>query len=90
MDEIKSYGIFVNEVTTIEVEDSNGQKVHPGDLIVLRIDTEDILCTFEGIAGGYFITKTREDGIQNRYRVKSIKKSEVVKAASKDAENKEE
>ena len=62
-----------------------------GDTIVLRIDTEDILCVFEGIKSGYFITKTYDDGIENRYRVKSIKKSKVVKAAaSQDAENKEE
>lgn len=90
MDEIRSSGIYVNEVTKIEVQDSNGRIMNPGDTIILRIDTEDILCIFEGIAGGYFITKTREDGIQNRYRVKSIKKSEIVKPASEDAKYKEE
>lgn len=84
-------GLTVNEVTRIEVSDSDGNAMRQGDTIVLRIDTEDILCVFEGIKSGYFITKTREDGIENRYRVKSIKKSKVVKAAaSQDAENKEE
>ena len=83
-------GLTVNEVTRIEVSDSEGNAMHQGDTIVLRIDTEDILCVFEGIKSGYFITKTCDDRIENRYRVKSIKKSKVVKAASQDAENKEE
>lgn len=83
-------GLTVNEVTRIEVSDSEGNAMHQGDTIVLRIDTEDILCVFEGIKSGYFITKTCDDEIENRYRVKSIKKSKVVKAASQDAENKEE
>lgn len=84
-------GPTVNEVTRIEVSDSEGNAMRQGDTIVLRIDTEDILCVFEGIKSGYFITKTCEDGIENRYRVKSIKKSKVIKtAAPKDAENEEE
>ena len=44
----------------------------------------------EGIESGYFITETCEDGIRNRYRVKSIKKSKVVKNASVDAADEEE
>lgn len=84
-------GLTVNEVTRIEVSDSEGNAMRQGDTIVLRIDTEDILCVFEGIKSGYFITKTCEDGIENRYRVKSIKKSKAIKtAAPKDAENEEE
>lgn len=84
-------GLTVNEVTRIEVSDSEGNAMRQGDTIVLRIDTEDILCVFEGIKSGYFITKTCEDGIENRYRVKSIKKSKIIKtAAPKDAENEEE
>lgn len=86
---IESYGILVNEVTQIKVTDSEGKTMHPGDTIIIRIDTQDIICDFVGIEGGYFITKTREDGIRNRYRVKSIKKSEVV-AAAIDAEDEEE
>ena len=87
---IESYGIVVKEVTGSEVTESEGSAMHPGDTISLRIDTQDILCEFVGIEGGYFITKTREDGIRNRYRVKSIKKSKVIKTASNDEENKEE
>lgn len=64
--------------------------MNPGDTIILRIDTEDILCVFKGIESGYFITETREDNIRNRYRVKSIKKSKVVKSASVDAADEEE
>lgn len=87
---IESYGILVNEVTQIKVTDSEGKTMHPGDTIIIRIDTQDIICDFVGIEGGYFITKTHGDGIRNRYRVKSIKKSKVIKTASNDAENKEE
>ena len=83
-------GLTVNEVTRIEVSDSEGNAMRQGDTIVLRIDTEDILCVFEGIKSGYFITETCEDGIRNRYRVKSIKKSKVVKSASVDAADEEE
>ena len=83
-------GISVHEVTQVRVSDSEGNAMNQGDTIILRIDTQDILCEFVGIEGGYFITKTREDGIRNRYRVKSIKKSKVIKTASNDEENKEE
>lgn len=37
-------GLTVNEVTRIEVSDSEGNAMRQGDTIVLRIDTEDILC----------------------------------------------
>ena len=80
-------GISVHEVTQVRVSDSEGNQ---GDTIVLRIDTEDILCVFKGIESGYFITETCEDGIRSRYRVKSIKKSKVVKNASVDAADEEE
>ena len=83
-------GLTVNEVTRIEVSDSEGNAMHQGDTIILRIDTEDILCVYKGIESGYFITETCEDGIRNRYRVKSIKKSKVVKNASVDAADDEE
>lgn len=84
-------GISVHEVTQVRVSDSEGNAMNPGDTIILRIDTEDILCVFKGIESGYFITETCEDGIRNRYRrVKSIKKSKVVKNASVDAADEEE
>ena len=83
-------GISVHEVTQVRVSDSEGNAMNQGDTIVLRIDTEDILCVFKGIESGYFITETCEDGIRNRYRVKSIKKSKVVKNASVDAADEEE
>ena len=75
-------GISVHEVTQVRVSDSEGNAMNQGDTIVLRIDTEDILCVFKGIESGYFI--------RNRYRVKSIKKSKVVKSASVDAADEEE
>lgn len=83
-------GISVHESNTGESFRFRRQRNSQGDTIVLRIDTEDILCVFKGIESGYFITETCEDGIRNRYRVKSIKKSKVVKNASVDAADEEE
>lgn len=57
---------------------------------VTQVRVSDFLCVFKGIESGYFITETCEDGIRNRYRVKSIKKSKVVKNASVDAADEEE
>ena len=51
-------GISVHEVTQVRVSDSEGNAMNQGDTIVLRIDTEDILCVFKGIESGYFITET--------------------------------
>lgn len=39
-------GISVHEVTQVRVSDSEGNAMNQGDTIVLRIDTEDILCVF--------------------------------------------
>ena len=50
-------GISVHEVTQVRVSDSEGNAMNQGDTIVLRIDTEDILCVFKGIESGYFITE---------------------------------
>ena len=46
-------GISVHEVTQVRVSDSEGNAMNQGDTIVLRIDTEDILCVFKGIESGY-------------------------------------
>ena len=54
-------GISVHEVTQVRVSDSEGNAMNQGDTIVLRIDTEDILCVFKGIESGYFITETRTE-----------------------------
>ena len=51
-------GISVHEVTQVRVSDSEGNAMNQGDTIILRIDTEDILCLFKGIESGYFITET--------------------------------
>lgn len=40
-------GISVHEVTQVRVSDSEGNAMNQGDTIVLRIDTEDILCVFK-------------------------------------------
>lgn len=83
-------GISVHEVTQVRVSDSEGNAMNQGDTIVLRIDTEDIYCVFKGIESGYFITETHEDRIRNRYRVKSIKKSKIIRPAEMAGDGMEE
>ena len=83
-------GISVHEVTQVRVSDSEGNAMNQGDTIVLRIDTEDILCVFKGIESGYFITETCAHRIKNRHPVKNKKKSKEVKNASVDAADEEE
>lgn len=52
-------GISVHEVTQVRVSDSEGNAMNQGDTIVLRIDTEDILCVFKGIESGYDTSSQR-------------------------------
>lgn len=73
-------GISVHEVTQVRVSDSEGNAMNQGDTIVLRIDTEDILCVFKGIESGYFITETCEDGMTTRkqHQWKQLRKSALT------------
>lgn len=59
-------GLTVNEVTRIEVSDSEGNAMHQGDTIVLRIDTEDILCVFEGKASRVDTSSPRHATTESR------------------------
>lgn len=65
----------VNEITTIEVEASDGQLLKEGDAIMLRVNRrapEDIVCRFAGLANGYFVTTTLDGEHENKYRQGSI------------------
>lgn len=64
--------IKVTETKVIEVLDSNGQNLRKGYPIMLRIKGEDIVCRFQGIANGYFVTETLDGEYENKYRQASI------------------
>lgn len=69
-------GIGVEEVKTINITTTDGQKIKAGDMLVLCIKGEDILCRFiELDKGGYFVTEpilNRGDHITTKYRLNSI------------------
>ena len=64
--------IKVTETKVIEVLDSNGKVLHKGYPIILRIKGEDIVCRFQEIANGYFVTETLDGKHENKYRQASI------------------
>lgn len=64
--------ISITETKTITVRDANGNIVNEGDAIRLRIKTEDIVCRFVGLSGGYFVTQTIDRKHENKYRQGSI------------------
>lgn len=69
-------GIGVEEVKTVNITTTDGQKINAGDALVLCIKGEDILCHFiELDKGGYFVTAPilkREEPATVKYRLNSI------------------
>lgn len=69
-------GIGVEEVKTVNITTTDGQKIKAGDALVLCIKGEDILCRFiELDKGGYFVTEpilNRGEPVTVKYRLNSI------------------
>lgn len=78
MEEEKKPGIQVEERTIVEVFTSDGQKLKTGDEIMIRVRSEDIICTFEGIDRTYFVTQTLDGSSINKYRFQSVKNCRKV------------
>lgn len=79
-------GLKVNEITTIEVEASDGQLLKEGDAIMLRVSRrtpEDVVCRFAGLANGYFVTTTLDGQYENKYRQGSIETCYRIKPVEK-------
>lgn len=74
----------------MEVKLTDGYQQRFTSACLAQIGSRKEVTKIEDGNEGYFITETCEDGIRNRYRVKSIKKSKVVKSASVDAADEEE
>lgn len=80
--EAKASGIKVDTQTIVTISTTDGQPIKRGDLILLKIRGEDILCTFRGLnAGGYFVTAAAtKPKTENKYRTGSIEACYKVKA----------
>lgn len=64
--------VQIDRREVITVRDDNGTVLGNGDPIIIRVGTEDIVCRYVGIISGYFVTRTLEDGKENKYRQGSI------------------
>lgn len=72
-------GIDISEIKTIAVKDSNGWTIKPGDKLLIRTSRgEDIVCVFSGVSGGYFTTTTLDGETENKYRVASIERCQIM------------
>lgn len=69
-------GIGIEEVKTVNITTTDGQKIKKGDVLVLCIKGEDIVCRFlELDKGGYFVTEpilNRGGATTTKYRLNSI------------------
>lgn len=83
-------GISIEEKKIVEIKDSCGNVLHPGDPMMIRKGDEDIFCTFIALEGGYFKTKTADGAHENKYRVASIERCEVVENIIYKKESKKE
>lgn len=72
--ETKASGIQASTQTIVTISTTDGLPIRRGDLILLKIRDEDILCTFLGLnAGGYFVTESAVNPkTENKYRTGSI------------------
>lgn len=69
-------GIGIEEVRTINITTTDGQKIEPGDALVICARGQDIVCRFVEIdKGGYFVTVPfLADTKPVKYRTASISK----------------
>lgn len=69
-------GIGVEEVKTVNITTTDGQKIEMGDIIVICVKGQDVVCRFVELdKNGYFVTAplVAETGAV-KYRLNSIEK----------------
>ena len=50
-------GIGVQEIKKVEITTTDGQKIKKGELIVIGVKGQDVVCRFSELdKGGYFVT----------------------------------
>ena len=90
-------GIGVQEVKSVKITTTDGQKIKEGDLIVIGVKGQDVLCRFAELdKGGYFVTlpvvggpdpvKYRINSITFCYKVKAFEVNKKPDAAADAAE----
>lgn len=75
-------GISVEEKRTVTVRTTDGQEIVEGDMLLLRVRGQDVVCTFKGMDGrGYFMTSPATAGVAKSvvmYRPGSIDRCHKV------------
>lgn len=82
-------GVGVEEKKIVTVKTTDGQEIKPGDILLLSVKGQDIICRFKMLDGNsYFTTApvvTGEGATQIRYRLPSIATCFKVKSFEVDA-----
>ena len=88
----KEGGIGIREVKEIRFTTSDGQPIKEGDMIVIGIKGQDVVCTFGGLDGnGYFQTRPIYTGSEvKKYRPGSVEACYLVKAFEIDKQQPQE
>ena len=64
--------VRIDRKEVITVKDDRGVVLLKGDPIIIRVGSEDIVCRYIGIISGYFVTRTLDEELENKYRQGSI------------------
>lgn len=71
--------IDIKKYEVTEIRDREGNLVKEGDEIILRnYRNEDVVCIFDGLRGGYFITKTTDGKHEIKYILKKVQEIRLL------------
>ena len=71
--------IDIKKYEVTEIRDREGNLVEEGDEIILRnYRNEDVVCIFDGLRGGYFITKTTDGKHEIKYILKKVQEIRLL------------
>lgn len=71
--------IDIKKYEVTEIRDCEGNLVEKGDEIILRnYRNEDVVCIFDGLRGGYFITKTTDGKHEIKYILKKVQEIRLL------------
>lgn len=71
--------IDIKKYEVTEIRDCEGNLVEEGDEIILRnYRNEDVVCIFDGLRGGYFITKTTDGKYEIKYILKKVQEIRLL------------
>lgn len=71
--------IDIKKYEVTEIRDCEGNLVEEGDEIILRnYRNEDVVCIFDGLRGGYFITKTTDGKHEIKYILKKVQEIRLL------------